>query len=200
MVEPPIWKICASQNGSWNPRDRGENKKYMSCHHLVIHKITKCFKRVTFLKASKHRSFSSFYLSPFPFQARRTDQEPTPMPLPIQNPLVWECYCWWKKSCTSWHVWNPVNNDHIYHINWWVYRILTINSMGFFRHGSFLGPTGPFPGSKFLRTKALPSFITCIDHCWPCYNVHSSAQVLGNFRARYHGDLTWRIIPLRIRG
>ena len=19
-------------------------------------------------------------------------------------------HCWWKKSCTTWHVWNPVNN------------------------------------------------------------------------------------------
>ena len=28
----PFGKICASQIGSWNPRD--ENKKYLSCHHL----------------------------------------------------------------------------------------------------------------------------------------------------------------------
>ena len=21
----------------------------------------------------------------------------------------WESYCWWKKSCTAWQVWNPVN-------------------------------------------------------------------------------------------
>ena len=27
-------------------------------------------------------------------------------------------YCWWKKSCTTWDVWNPVNNGHFCHINW----------------------------------------------------------------------------------
>ena len=27
------------------------------------------------------------------------------------------CYCWWKKSCTTWDVWNSVNNEGIYHIN-----------------------------------------------------------------------------------
>ena len=30
----PLWKIYIRQIGSWNPRDRGENKKYLSCHHL----------------------------------------------------------------------------------------------------------------------------------------------------------------------
>ncbi len=33
-LNQPNWKICASQIGSWNPRDRGENNKYLSCHHL----------------------------------------------------------------------------------------------------------------------------------------------------------------------
>ena len=30
-------------------------------------------------------------------------------------------HCWWKKSCTIWHVWKPVDNEiftYIYHINW----------------------------------------------------------------------------------
>ena len=31
-LNQPIWKICASQIGSWNPRVRDENKKYLSCH------------------------------------------------------------------------------------------------------------------------------------------------------------------------
>ena len=26
-------------------------------------------------------------------------------------------YCWWKKSCTTQHVWNPVSNG-FYHISW----------------------------------------------------------------------------------
>ena len=31
----PKWKICcARQIGSWNPKLGGENKKYLSCHHL----------------------------------------------------------------------------------------------------------------------------------------------------------------------
>ena len=29
----PFEKICESQIGSWNPKDRGENKKCLSCHH-----------------------------------------------------------------------------------------------------------------------------------------------------------------------
>ena len=24
-------------------------------------------------------------------------------------------YCWWLKSCTTWDVWNPINNGDIYH-------------------------------------------------------------------------------------
>ena len=23
---------------------------------------------------------------------------------------IFRCYCWWKKLCTTWHVWNPANN------------------------------------------------------------------------------------------
>ncbi len=30
----PIWKICASQIGSWNPNFRHENQKNVSNHHL----------------------------------------------------------------------------------------------------------------------------------------------------------------------
>ncbi len=29
----------------------------------------------------------------------------------IQNP---QCYCWWRKSCTTWDVWNPINNGKNY--------------------------------------------------------------------------------------
>ena len=28
------------------------------------------------------------------------------------------CYCWWKKSCTTWDVSNPANIGITYHINW----------------------------------------------------------------------------------
>ena len=35
VFHQPIWKICASQNWIIFPRDRGENKQYLSCHHLV---------------------------------------------------------------------------------------------------------------------------------------------------------------------
>jgi len=27
--------------------------------------------------------------------------------------LFWGWYCWWKKSCTTWDVWNPTNNGII---------------------------------------------------------------------------------------
>ena len=42
-------------------------------------------------------------------------------------------HCWWKKSCTTWHVWNPVKNEisHIYHINRWSPDFWTINSTMF---------------------------------------------------------------------
>ena len=54
---------------------------------------------------------------------------------PLRNPtkyvfslrsfeMIW--YCWWLKSCTTWDVWNPINNGDIYHINWC--RISSINS------------------------------------------------------------------------
>ena len=36
-------------------------------------------------------------------------------------------YCWWKKSCSTWHVWNPVNNGFFFHINWC--RMSSINSI-----------------------------------------------------------------------
>jgi len=35
-------------------------------------------------------------------------------------------YCWWKKSCTTWDILNPVNNGINYtttNLNWWVRRI-----------------------------------------------------------------------------
>ena len=32
-LNQPLWKY-ARQNGSWNPKDRGEHEKYLSCHHL----------------------------------------------------------------------------------------------------------------------------------------------------------------------
>ena len=34
-LNQPIWKICASQNGSWIPQIGMNTKKYLSCHHLV---------------------------------------------------------------------------------------------------------------------------------------------------------------------
>ncbi len=30
-------------------------------------------------------------------------------PLPLN-----QCYCWWLKSCTTWDVWNPINNGKNY--------------------------------------------------------------------------------------
>ena len=29
--------------------------------------------------------------------------------------VIFHCYCWWKKSCTTWLVWNPANNRDIYY-------------------------------------------------------------------------------------
>ena len=28
--------------------------------------------------------------------------------------VIFHCFCWWKKSCTTWLVWNPVNTGDIY--------------------------------------------------------------------------------------
>ena len=43
----------------------------------------------------------------------------------VPGNLTW-WYCWWKKSCTTWDGWNPINNGiDIYHINWC--RISSIN-------------------------------------------------------------------------
>ena len=36
-------------------------------------------------------------------------------------------YCWWKTSCTTWHVWNPVKQWDKLPINWC--RIVSINSI-----------------------------------------------------------------------
>lgn len=39
--------------------------------------------------------------------------------------MTWQ-YCWWKKPCITWHVWNLVNNgDYLQHISWC--RIFSIN-------------------------------------------------------------------------
>ena len=39
---------------------------------------------------------------------------------------LWTWYCWWKKSCTTWHVWHPANKGYIpYQL---VSRIFSINS------------------------------------------------------------------------
>ena len=41
-------------------------------------------------------------------------------------------YCWWKKSCTTWHVWNPVNSGifrYIWHINWCTFFPSTVWQM-----------------------------------------------------------------------
>ena len=42
-----------------------------------------------------------------------------------------QSYCWWKKSCTTWLVCNPVNTGilmDIYHVNWFS-RMFSINSI-----------------------------------------------------------------------
>ena len=31
-------------------------------------------------------------------------------------------YRWWKKSCTTWDIWNPVMGETT-NLNWWVYRM-----------------------------------------------------------------------------
>ena len=34
---------------------------------------------------------------------------------------IFHQYCWWLKSCTTWDVWNPINNGINYYtnLNWW---------------------------------------------------------------------------------
>ena len=51
----------------------------------------------------------------------------TPICLMFHRSTSWYIYCWWKKSCTTWHVWNPINNGIFTHIIWC--RIFSINSM-----------------------------------------------------------------------
>ena len=41
-------------------------------------------------------------------------------------------YCWWLKSCTTWDVWNPINNGihgQTTNLNWWVCRISGTHSI-----------------------------------------------------------------------
>ncbi len=44
----------------------------------------------------------------------------------LTHQVVEGWYCWWLKSCTTWDVWNPINNGINYHIN--RCRISAINS------------------------------------------------------------------------
>ena len=46
-------------------------------------------------------------------------------------------YCWWLKSCTTWDVWNPINNGINYQPQQ-VSRISAINSRDFFLFGDHL--------------------------------------------------------------
>ncbi len=59
-------------------------------------------------------------------------------------------YCWWKKSCTTWHVWNPAING-IFNINWCrissinssTWKLMCWNATYLFRAVSFLGIMKP---------------------------------------------------------
>ena len=53
-------------------------------------------------------------------------------------------YCWWKKSCTTWHAWNPVNNG-IFTISTGGCQISSINS------------TQPLSTNPYRR-------LTCVPH------------------------------------
>ncbi len=109
----------------------------------------------------KHLSIAAFLRFTFPPSLFKRE-EPIKNLLPCHSQsrihwFVWECYCWWKKSCTSWHVWNPVNNDHIiYHINWWVYRILTINYVWVFSTWEFFGSHGTLPRVEIFEKQGTP--------------------------------------------
>lgn len=113
--------ICSSSlNKNWhmNPPNTHDCSQFPR-HHLsanslkfnstppnfarIIHKITRFFnwiKELLFpVPFSKHRSFSSFYLHPFPFQPKRTNQGKFHGPPctwdSIQNPLVCICSMVW---------------------------------------------------------------------------------------------------------
>ena len=87
-------------------------------------------------------------------------------------------YCWWKKSCTTWHVWNPVN-----------YGIFTISTGAGFLPSTVLLITGSFGWA------ALPS--------WMIHQFQSSHKniriiwsMMFNGFCREHVDMickwTWR--------
>ena len=47
----------------------------------------------------------------------------------VKDSMLLGGYCWWKKICTTWHAWNPVSKKDIYHINWWIPDVFSINSL-----------------------------------------------------------------------
>ena len=77
-------------------------------------------------------------------------------------PGLVEWYCWWKKSCTSWYVVNPI----IYKINvsQVVSRISSIISMDYKgRKGKYLGFSRWKPWPSILGPKDVPNFCRLQD-------------------------------------
>ncbi len=74
-------------------------------------------------------------------------------------------YCWWLKSCTTWDVWNPINNGKNYQPQL-VSRILSINSDDFV----------VCPASHLIQTLA-PGSRSCNDQDVTTYNDTSNRHV-----------------------
>ena len=61
-------------------------------------------------------------------------------------------YCWWKKSCTTRHVWNPVNDG--------IFTISTGEFTGFLNHQQYLLTLPSHPATQRPRLKRQ----TCARH------------------------------------
>ena len=58
-------------------------------------------------------------------------------------------YCWWLKSCTTWNVWNPVENGIFTILNWC--RISDINSINYYINVLYITYSQSMASSSFLR-------------------------------------------------
>ena len=79
------------------------------------------------------------------------------------------CYCWWKKSCTTWDVWNLVEN--------WIFSISTgdrrISEPSTVFHGSELSETSPWRchDSTFSMFKEISKVYQILNLCFDLFTI-----------------------------
>ena len=123
----------------------------------------------------------------------------------------WNSYCWWKKSCTTWHVWNLVNNGiftisagEFYRISSTVGRLEIISGQIIIIHQPrFPWNKGIFPWIS-LTTPPFRGFVPWIPIIHPGENLPVGVFSLGNSkmpvtsRSFGHRHWSWRKVAYRI--